>query len=118
MSMPFPEVPRVDPDEVKRRLDAGEQIIIVDIRKPEVYAAHHIAGARSIPLATILEVIRFSTSGGPPHKSWLRAGRRCLLTGVRSSARAVRTRPQLLFQNGVPLDRYAACLAHEVIKRS
>ena len=55
MPVPFPEVPRVDPDEVKRRLDAGGQIIIVDIRKPEVYAAHHIAGARSIPLATILE---------------------------------------------------------------
>jgi len=55
MSMPFPEVPRVDPDEVKRCLDAGEQIILADIRKPEVYAAHHIAGARSIPLATILE---------------------------------------------------------------
>lgn len=55
MAVPFPEVPRVDPDEVKRRLDAGEKIIIVDIRKPEAYAAHHIAGARTVPLATILE---------------------------------------------------------------
>ena len=55
MPVPFPEIPRVDPDEVKRRLDAGEQIIVVDIRKPEAYEAHHIAGARSIPLAMILE---------------------------------------------------------------
>jgi rhodanese-related sulfurtransferase len=55
MPVPFPEIPRVDPDEVKRRLDSGEKILIVDIRKPEAYAADHIAGAVSVPLATIVE---------------------------------------------------------------
>ncbi len=54
MPVPFPEILRVDPDEVKRRLDAGEKIIFVDVRRPEAYAARHIAGARSIPLATLL----------------------------------------------------------------
>jgi rhodanese-related sulfurtransferase len=32
-------------DDVKRRLDAGEQFVVVDVREASEYAAGHIAGA-------------------------------------------------------------------------
>ncbi len=50
-----PEVPRLDAVEVKRRLDAGDQILIVDVRSPEAFAKSHIAGARSIPVAAVAD---------------------------------------------------------------
>ena len=49
------EIQRLDPDEVKRRLDAGQQVVLVDVRSPEAFAARHIQGARSIPGNTIVE---------------------------------------------------------------
>jgi rhodanese-related sulfurtransferase len=54
MVVPFPEIRRVSVDEVRRRLDADDPVIIVDVRSPEAFAAGHIAGALSIPLRTIL----------------------------------------------------------------
>jgi len=48
MAVPSPEILRVEVDEAKRRLDAGEAII-VDVRSAEAYATSHISGARSIP---------------------------------------------------------------------
>jgi rhodanese-related sulfurtransferase len=47
------EIRRIEPDEIKQRLDAGEDIILVDVRKPQSFAQLHIAGARPIPLPTI-----------------------------------------------------------------
>lgn len=55
MSVPFPEVPRVEVDEVKRRLDAGESLILIDVRRPESYAASHIPGARSLGIRAIVD---------------------------------------------------------------
>ena len=55
MAVPFPEIGRVSVDEVKRRLDAGDPVVIVDVRSPEAFAAGHIAGALSIPLRAILD---------------------------------------------------------------
>ena len=55
MVVPFPEISRVSVDEVKRRLDLGEPVIIVDVRSPEAYAVTHIAGALSVPLRAILD---------------------------------------------------------------
>jgi rhodanese-related sulfurtransferase len=55
MVVPFPEVPRVSVDEVKRRLDAGDPALIVDVRLPEAFAAKHIAGAVSISVRAILD---------------------------------------------------------------
>ena len=55
MVVPFPEVRRVSVDEVKRRLDAGDPMLIVDVRSPEAFAASHIAGALSVPLGAILD---------------------------------------------------------------
>jgi 3-mercaptopyruvate sulfurtransferase SseA len=55
MAVPFPEIPRVTVDEVKRHLDAGDPVVIVDVRSPEAFAAAHIPGARSMPLRAILD---------------------------------------------------------------
>jgi rhodanese-related sulfurtransferase len=49
------EIRRIEPDEVKQRLDAGEDIVLVDVRKPQAFANLHIAGARPLPLPTIEE---------------------------------------------------------------
>lgn len=41
------------PHEVKRRLERGEQLQIVDVREPDEWASGHIPGARHIPLGAI-----------------------------------------------------------------
>lgn len=46
---------RVDVDVVKHKLDAGGAPILVDVRRPEAYAASHIPGARSIVLRTLID---------------------------------------------------------------
>ncbi len=54
MAGSFPEVPRLEAAEVKRRLDAGS-VLIVDVRSPEAFAQRHIDGARSIPAPAVLD---------------------------------------------------------------
>ena len=44
----YADVRRVEPDEVKSWLDAGNEVVIVDVRRPEAYAARHIPGARAL----------------------------------------------------------------------
>jgi len=39
--------------EVKRRLDAGEKIVLVDVREPEEIQQAHIAGAEVIPMGAV-----------------------------------------------------------------
>ena len=46
------EIARVDLDEAKRALDYGTAIFVA-VRDPASYAASHIPGARSIPLAEL-----------------------------------------------------------------
>lgn len=41
------------PDEVKRRLDAGEEVTIVDVRTAAQYEAGHLPTAISMPVATL-----------------------------------------------------------------
>jgi sulfur-carrier protein adenylyltransferase/sulfurtransferase len=41
--------------ELKRRLDAGEDIQLIDVRQPNEYAFAKIEGARLIPLGEILQ---------------------------------------------------------------
>ena len=55
MAVPFPEVRRVSVDEVKHHIDAGDPVVIVDVRSPEAFAAAHIPGALSIPVRAILD---------------------------------------------------------------
>ncbi|MEE8373323.1 MAG: rhodanese-like domain-containing protein [Dehalococcoidia bacterium] len=49
----LPEVPRIYVDEVKARLDAGSNIVIIDARSASSYDWSHIAGAISLPLGDI-----------------------------------------------------------------
>ena len=46
----LPEVPRIYVDEVKARLDAGSNIVIIDARSASSYDRSRIAGAISLPL--------------------------------------------------------------------
>lgn len=34
----MPEVPRITPDQLKRRMDAGEQFTLIDVRNPHAWA--------------------------------------------------------------------------------
>ena len=45
------QVPRIRPQELKKLLDTGEGVIVVDTRDREYYDRSHIPGALSIPLA-------------------------------------------------------------------
>ena len=49
-SLYLPDVPRISAGEVKAKLDAGANIIIIDSRSMASYQKSHIAGAISIPL--------------------------------------------------------------------
>lgn len=44
------EISRISPAEVKKRLDAGERILIVDVRESADFETQHIVGAISVPL--------------------------------------------------------------------
>jgi hypothetical protein len=41
----FPSVEQVPTEELARRLDAGEEIVLLDVRRPEEYAVSHLPGA-------------------------------------------------------------------------
>jgi rhodanese-related sulfurtransferase len=45
----------ITPEEVKRRLDAGEKLNIIDVREPEEVAQGCIPGAKNIPLGDLPE---------------------------------------------------------------
>ncbi len=51
----LPEIPRISVEEVKAKLDAGANIVIVDSRSRTSYDQSHIVGAISIPLKTMAE---------------------------------------------------------------
>lgn len=55
MPIAFGEVPRIGPDEVMRRLENGDPVLIVDVRPTEAFERGHIAGARSVPINVILQ---------------------------------------------------------------
>jgi 3-mercaptopyruvate sulfurtransferase SseA len=49
------QVPRIEPQELKEKLDVGEDVLVVDARSLELYELRHIPGALSIPLAEVEE---------------------------------------------------------------
>ena len=49
------QVPRIKPQKLKERLDAGEDVIVVDAMSREDYERRHVRGALSIPLYKIEE---------------------------------------------------------------
>ena len=51
------EVEEITRDELARRLDAGD-VIVLDVRPPAEYEAGHIHGARSLPIAHLRRTLR------------------------------------------------------------
>ena len=51
----LPEVPRISIEEVKAKLDAGSNMVIIDTRPKTSYDLSHIAGAISIPFTDMAE---------------------------------------------------------------
>jgi rhodanese-related sulfurtransferase len=45
----------VSPEQVKARLDAGEDFLLLDVREPEEYATAHIEGSELKPLSAAQE---------------------------------------------------------------
>lgn len=43
----------ITPAEVKRRLDAGERLTLIDVREPAEFQAASIAGAELIPMRSV-----------------------------------------------------------------
>ena len=43
----------ISPSEVKRKLDAGERLLLIDVRRPEEHQVTRIEGAELIPMDTI-----------------------------------------------------------------
>ncbi len=49
--VPGADLPHMSVETLQKRLQAGEAIVVVDVRAAEQYAAEHMAGALSIPEA-------------------------------------------------------------------
>ena len=47
------------PLEVKRRLDQGEKLLLVDVREPAEFQICHIEGAKLIPLGALTSQLQF-----------------------------------------------------------
>jgi rhodanese-related sulfurtransferase len=43
----------VSPPEVKRRIDAGERLYLIDVREPNEYAQARLEGAQLIPMRSV-----------------------------------------------------------------
>lgn len=50
-----PPFENVTPEQVKARLDAGEELLLVDVREPDEYATARIEGGVLKPLSTAQE---------------------------------------------------------------
>ena len=42
-----------NPQDIQRRIDAGEPLVLIDVREPDEYAITHIEGATLIPMREI-----------------------------------------------------------------
>jgi sulfur-carrier protein adenylyltransferase/sulfurtransferase len=51
-------VDEIEASELRRRLDAGEPLEIIDVREPHEWAVSRIEGARLVPLGSLAERIR------------------------------------------------------------
>jgi rhodanese-related sulfurtransferase len=60
-SLPF----EVTPVEVKRRIDSGAILRLIDVREPEEFAICRIEGAELIPMRTVPEHLQKLDDGGP-----------------------------------------------------
>jgi hydroxyacylglutathione hydrolase len=44
----FPEIPRISVEDLKQKIDKGENVVVVDVRDGGSYAAGHVKGAINI----------------------------------------------------------------------
>lgn len=51
----LPEIPRISVEELKEKIDADSNILIIDSRSEKAYNKSHIIGAISMPLADMAE---------------------------------------------------------------
>jgi rhodanese-related sulfurtransferase len=49
----MPSPLEVDPQEIKRRLDSGEKLQLIDVREPHEFAQAKIEGATLIPMLSV-----------------------------------------------------------------
>jgi len=49
MSLPF----EISPQEVKRRLDSGDKLTLIDVREPAEYQIANIPGAQLLPMRSV-----------------------------------------------------------------
>lgn len=43
----------ITPQDVKQRLDAGEKLLLIDVREPHEFALARLAGAELVPMRTV-----------------------------------------------------------------
>jgi rhodanese-related sulfurtransferase len=46
------------PQEVKKKLDAGERVVLIDVREPTEHAICHIEGSHLIPMNTVPSMLQ------------------------------------------------------------
>lgn len=79
----------IKPRELKRRLDAGERLVLLDVREPEEHADWRIEGSVNVPLGHVLAGASVEAPAGVP-----------IVTICRSAARSERAR-QALARRGI-----------------
>lgn len=47
------QIPRITPQEARARRQQGADLVVVDVRAPEMFLEHHVPGAISIPKAEL-----------------------------------------------------------------
>lgn len=50
-----PEVPELSVEDLKRRLDEGQKVFILDVREPGEYEICRLPGSKLIPLANLVD---------------------------------------------------------------
>jgi rhodanese-related sulfurtransferase len=50
-----PDYKSITPDELKKKLDGGEEPVLLDVREPWEFALSRIEGSRLVPMAEILD---------------------------------------------------------------
>jgi rhodanese-related sulfurtransferase len=59
------QIPEVAPAQLQSRLEAGEQIVLIDVREPEEFARGKIPGAHTIPRG----MLEMQIDGRLPHEA-------------------------------------------------
>ena len=86
-----PNIPQIDATEVKKAIDAKENVILLDVRTPSEYAEGHIKESTLMPLQTFQQNVTQLTDKTKKMYVYCRSGSR--------SAHAVALLQQLGFTN-------------------